>query len=328
MKAKTPLLTRRSFNLLALAAAAPLSVRAQAAWPAKPLRLIAGYPAGSSPDVLARLLAEPLGRALGQPVVVDNKPGAGGNIGADLIAKAQDDHTFGIIGNGPLTTAPFLYTKLPYQPAKDLAPIALIGSAPLIWVVAKLPPGTTAQAFVAQARAQGEKLAYGSIGLGSGTHLGMELVQGALGLKALHVPFAGGPAIINAMIGGQVQMALLPVSTVMPLVQSGKLDALAVTSQKRNPLAPTLPTLDELGAKGVTVEVWNALMAPARMEARAQARLADEAGKLLNSREMRQKLFLQGWVVGDTDPKALSARIAQDARLYRELIERNGIRIE
>ena len=320
-------LARAVLLLLFLALSAAAQAQPQP-WPTRPIRLIVGYPSGSSPDVQARLLAEPLSRAVGQPVVVDNKPGAGGNIGADLLAKSDDGHTIGVIGNGPLTSSKFLYAKLPYDPLKDFAPLALIGSAPLVWVVAHSPASGSADAYLKQARAEGDKLTYGSIGAGSGGHLGMELLKAALGINPLHVPFSGGPPILNAMMGGQVQMALLPASTVMPLVQSGKLDAIAVTSARRSPLAPTLPSMEELGAKGVNIEVWNAVMAPARMPAANQARLANELEKILASREMRQKLFLQGWKVDETNPKALAQRIRQDTATYQGVIERNKIRID
>jgi tripartite-type tricarboxylate transporter receptor subunit TctC len=321
-------LTRIALAGLTLAAPALTALAQTPAWPSKPIRLIVGYPTGSSPDMQARLIAEPLSRALGQPVIVDNKPGASGNIGADMIAKADDGHTIGVIGNGPLTSSKFLYAKLPYDPLKDFAPIALIGSAPLVWVVAKSPVSGSTMDYIKQARADGEKMTYGSIGAGSGGHLGMELLKQALGINPLHVPFNGGPPILNAMMGGQVQMTLLPSSTVMPLVQAGKLDAIAVTSAKRSPLAPTLPSMDEVGARGVNIEVWNAVMAPARMPAAHQARLAAELEKILSSRDMRQKLFLQGWKVDDTSPKALAQRIAQDTATYRGVIERNKIRID
>ena len=321
-------LTRVTLAGLALATPTFTALAQTPAWPTKAIRLIVGYPSGSSPDMQARLIAEPLSRALGQPVIVDNKPGASGNIGADMIAKADDDHTIGVIGNGPLTSSKFLYAKLPYDPLKDFAPIALIGSAPLVWVVAKSPASGSTMDYIKQARADGDKSSYGSIGPGSGGHLGMELLKQALGINPLHVPFNGGPPILNAMMGGQVQMTLLPSSTVMPMVQSGKLDAIAVTSARRSPLAPTLPSMDEVGAKGVSIEVWNAVMAPARMPAAHQARLAVELEKILSSRDMRQKLFLQGWKVDDTSPKALAQRIAQDTATYRGVIERNKIRID
>ncbi|MFM7026111.1 MAG: Bug family tripartite tricarboxylate transporter substrate binding protein [Limnohabitans sp.] len=318
---------------LALALCLGLSQAAMAqtavVWPSKPIRMVVGYASGSSPDVQARLLAEPLSKALGQPVVVDNRPGAGGNIGADLIAKAEDGHTIGVVGNGPLTSSRHLYPRLPYDAARDLAPVALIGSAPLVWVVAKPGNGTvTGPQYVAQARAEGDRLAYGSIGAGSGGHLGMELLKLRLGIAPLHVPFNGGPPILNAIMSGQVQMTLLPASTVMPLVQAGRLEAIAVTSAKRSPLAPTLPGMEELGAQGVNIEVWNAVMAPARMPAAHLARLRTELEKIIGARDMRQKLFLQGWRVDEVGDKALAQRIAQDTAVYGDVIARNKIRID
>ena len=314
--------------LALFAAGACLLAQAADVWPTKTVRIIVGYPAGSSPDVQARLIAEPLARALGQPVVVENKPGASSNIGADAIAKAEDGHTIGVIGNGPLTSSKFLYAKLPYDPATDFAPIALIGTAPLVWVTAKPATERSVASFIGQLKAEGDKQAYGSVGAGSGGHLGMELLKQSLGIQPIHVPFNGGPAILNAILGGQVQMTLLPASTVNPLVQAGKLEAVAVTSARRTPLAPTLPSMEEIGAKGVNIEVWNAVMAPARMPAAHQARLSQELEKILNSREIRQKLFLQGWKVDDPSAKGLAARIRQDTQTYRDIITRNNIRVE
>lgn len=297
-------------------------------WPNKPIRMIVGYPSGSSPDMQARLIAEPLARALGQPVVVENKPGASGNIGADTIAKSTDAHTIGVIGNGPLTSSKFLYAKLPYDPATDFAPIALIGTAPLVWVTAKPTTERSPAAFISTLKADGDKQAYGSIGPGSGGHLGMELLKQALGIQPIHVPFNGGPPILSAIIGGQVQMTLLPASTVAPLIQAGKLEAVAVTSAKRTPLAPTLASMEELGVKGVNIEVWNAVMAPATMPVEHQLRLSRELTKILESREIRQKLFLQGWKVDEPSAKALTARIKQDSATYHDIIIRKKIKID
>ena len=311
---------------LALCAA---GVSAQtAAWPTKALRIVVGYPAGSSPDIQARLLTEPLSKALGQAVIVENRPGASGNIGADVVAKSDDGHTIGVIGNGALTSSKFLYAKLPYDPIKDFAPIALVGSAPLVWAAPKPATPLTAAAFVKSAQAAGDKLAYGSVGAGSGGHLGMELLKESLKFDALHVPFAGGPAILNAMLGGQIQMTLLPNSTVAPMVQAGKLQAIAVTSAARSPLAPDLPSMDELGAKGINIEVWNAVMAPAKMPAAHQARLNTELAKILHTPDIQQKLFAQGWKVEDTAQAALAQRIQGDTTLYGALIAKKGIRLE
>lgn len=325
----TPTLNRKRRYVLAMALAwTGLAAQANDGWPIKPIRIIVGYPAGSSPDVQARLIAEPLARALGQSVVVENKPGASSNIAADAIAKAEDGHTVGVLGNGPLTSSKFLYAKLPYDPSTDFAPIALIGTAPLVWVTAKPAAERSVASFISQLKADGDKQAYGSVGAGSGGHLGMELLKQALGIGPIHVPFNGGPAILNAILGGQVQMTLLPASTVIPLVQAGKLEAVAVSSAKRTPLAPTLPSMEEIGAKGINIEVWNAVMAPARMPAAHQARLSQALEKILNAREIRQKLFLQGWKVDDASAKGLAARIQQDTKTYQDIIVRNQIRID
>ena len=313
---------------LATLALHPLESLAQDNWPARPIRLICGYPAASSPDLQARLIAEPLSRALGQPVVVENKPGAGGNIGADLIAKAADGYTIGIVGNGPLTSAPFLYAKLPYDPAKDFAPIALVGSAPLVWVAPKPAVTGSAADYVKSVKAAGDKANYGSIGAGSGGHLGMELINEALGLKPVHVPFPGGPQILNAMLAGEIQMTLLPGSTVAPHVQGGKLAAVAVTSAQRSPLSPGVPSMTELGAKDVDIEVWNAIVAPSKMPAAHQAKLAAEIAKILNTKEIKDKLFQLGWKVDDPSPKAVADRIKSDTALYGRLIKAKGYKLD
>ena len=326
-RTKRSFLARAALGSLSLALL-PLAANAQDAWPTKAVRIIVGYPSGSSPDIQARMLTEPLSKALGQPVIVENKPGASGNIGADTTAKADDGHTIGVIGNGPLTSSKFLYAKLPYDPQKDLAPIALIGAAPLIWVAPKSAVTGSVDDYIKQVRASGDKLAYGSVGPGSGGHLGMELVKAQLGLNPLHVPFNGGPPILNAIMGGQVHMTLLPAATVMPLVQAGKLAAVAVTSAKRSPLAPDLPSMQDIGAKATNIEVWNAVMAPARMPAAHQARLSAELGKILGSREIRQKLFLQGWKVEDTSAAALAQRIKSDTATYADVIAKKGIKLD
>ena len=327
-KFRRTLLKRAAIGVaLAAMALPPVAAYAQTAWPTRPIKLICGYPAGSSPDLQARLLAEPLGKALGQPVVVENKPGAGGNIGADLISKG-DDHTIGIVGNGPLTSAKFLYAKLPYDPQKELAPIVLVGTAPLVWVAPKAAVTGSAADYIKAVKAQGDKANYGSIGAGSGGHLGMELISEALGLKPVHVPFPGGPQILNGMLGGEIQMTLLPGSTVAPLVQSGKLAAVAVSSSARSPMSPDLPSMSELGAKGVNIEVWNAIMAPARMPAANQAKLNAEIAKILNTKETKDKLLQLGWKVEDTSTKSLVDRIQSDTTTYGTLIKAKGYKLD
>jgi tripartite-type tricarboxylate transporter receptor subunit TctC len=320
---------RAALMLLWAAALAPgwAGAADKADWPARPLRLIVGYASGSSPDVQARLLAEPLGRALGQPVIVENKAGASGNIGADAVAKATDGHTLGVIGNGPLTSSRYLYAKLPYDPVKDFAPIAMIGAAPLVWVAPKAAAADSAAYFKAL-RASASQANFGSVGTGSGGHLGAELIKEAMGLQMTHVPYNGGPAVVNALLGDQVQMALLPASTVMPLVQTGKLAALAVSSSARSPLAHGVPSMREIGAGPLDIEVWNAVMAPASMPAAHRARLSAALAEILRSPELRQKLLAQGWRVDDVSPAGLAARIQSDSQLYGALIAKKNIRLE
>jgi tripartite-type tricarboxylate transporter receptor subunit TctC len=166
------------------------------------------------------------------------------------------------------------------------------------------------------------------VGTGSGGHLGVELIKEAMGLNLQHVPYNGGPAVVNALMGDQVQMALLPASTVMPLVQSGKLAALAVSSSKRSPLAPGVPAMPEIGAGNVDIEVWNAVMAPASMPAEHRAKLAAALEKILHAPDIRSKLLAQGWRIDDTSAASLARRIENDARIYGSLITQKNIRLE
>ncbi len=327
-----PTTTRRQalayLSSLTAAAALPLaSQAADAPWPHKPLRFIVGYPAGSSPDMQARMIAQPLSHILGQPVVVDNKPGASGNIGADMVARASDDHSFGIIGNGPLTSSQALYSKLPYDPSKDFAPLALVGVSPLAWVV-PVASGSDAAKALAELRKKAKTASYGSTGLGSGGHLGMELLKDALQFDALHVPFTGAPAVINGLLGGQLDTALLPISSVLPLVQSGKLAALAVTSAQRTSLMPDTPSMREIGAKDVNIEVWNALMAPTGMNAAVRQKLSDALVKVLSSADIKEQLLRQVWTLDDPSPAKLQQRITTDRKMYNELIARKKLQQE
>jgi tripartite-type tricarboxylate transporter receptor subunit TctC len=202
----------------------------------------------------------------------------------------------------------------------------MIGSAPLVLVAPKAMAANAGAYFKAlKTGAQGN---YGSVGTGSGGHLGVELIKEAMGLNLQHVPYNGGPAVVNALMGDQVQMALLPASTVMPLVQSGKLAALAVSSSKRSPLAPGVPAMPEIGAGNVDIEVWNAVMAPASMPAEHRAKLAAALEKILHAPDIRSKLLAQGWRIDDTSAVSLARRIENDARIYGSLITQKNIRLE
>lgn len=330
-------MTRRNILMLggvaATAALQPWSLAlaqtlaAPALWPTKPLRIIVGFSAGSSPDLTARALAEPLAKALGQPVIVDNRPGASGNIAADMVAKATDGHTLGLMINGNLTIARLLNPKTPYDPFKDLAPVSLIGTAPLVLVVPASFEGQS-QHFVRTGLHAGATWSYGTPGQGTVAHLGMEMLKARTGLAPVHVPYPGNPQVINALLGGQIQLALLPPGLAMAQVRAARLKAIGVTSAGRSALVPELPCLSELGIQGFDLEVWNGLAAPAGLPPSVRARLAAVTSEIVRGPDMRQRLFSQGWQVVGSSPEGLANRMRQDAALLGGVIARLGIKIE
>lgn len=319
-------IVRRTF--LALGGLAAVQARAATSappWPTRPIRLVVGFPGGSSPDLTARALAEPLSKALGQPVVVDNRPGASGNIAADIVAKSTDGHTLGLMINGNLTIAKLLNPKTPYDPFKDLLPVSLLATAPLVLAVPASHAGG-AQDFVKAGLQAGDRWSYGTPGQGTVAHLGMELLKAKTALSPVHVPYPGNPQVVNAMLGGQIQLALLPPGLAMPQVQAGRLKVIAVTSAGRSTLVPELPSLSELGVKGVDLEVWNAVAVPASTPAAVVNRLADLVSGIVRGPEMRQRLFAQGWQVVGSSPEGLANRMRQDAALLGSVIARQGVK--
>lgn len=299
---------------------------ADAAWPTRAVRILVGFPGGSTPDIAARTIAEPLSRALGQPVIIENKPGASGNIAADQIAKANDDHTLGVVINGNLTSAKMLFSKLPYDPVRDFTPISLIATAPLVLVATPdLPQG---KAFFDAAIKGGNNWNYGSVGNGSVGHLGMELLKSRVpGLTAVHVPYSGNPQVLTGLLGGQIQMALVPPGIAIPQVNAGKLRAVGLTSG-RSSLAPEVPTLAEAGVRDFTLEVWTALVGPANLSAAAKNRLNQEVSKIIRDSDTRQKLFNQGWQAVGTSPDGLVSRIKSETAIMKNIIETRGINIQ
>ena len=274
----------------------------------------------------ARTLAEPLARALGQPVIVENRVGASGNIAADLVAKATDDHTLAVLINGNLTSARQLYANLPYDPVKDFTPISLLTTAPLLLVApATLPGGAE---FLTAARQAGSQWNYGSVGVGSVGHLGMELIKSRLpGMAPVHVPYSGNPQVITAMLGGQIQLALMPPGIALPHIRAGKLQAIGLTGG-RSLLAPGVPPLADAGLQNVNLEVWTALVGPARLSKAAQARLSANVPRIIRDAETRQKLFAQGWQVVGTSPEGLSSRLKDETAVLGAIIQTRGIKID
>jgi tripartite-type tricarboxylate transporter receptor subunit TctC len=292
------------------------------------VKLVVGFPGGSSPDLVARTLAEPLAKALGQPVIVENKVGAGGNIAADAVAKATDDHTLGVMINGNLTIARLINPKINYDPLKDLAPISLIATAPLALAAPANAPGTTAQEFFAAARASGDRWSYGTPGVGTVAHIGMELLKAKVGINPVHVPYPGNPQVINAIIGGQIQLALLPPAMAAAQARAGKLRVLGVTSSGRSTLVPEYPSLAEAGVKDFNLEIWNAVAAPRTLPKPVVARLSALFSDIARSPEVRDKLFQQGWQVTGTTAEGLAKRIQTDARVLGAVINSQKIKAE
>ncbi|MBY0467200.1 MAG: tripartite tricarboxylate transporter substrate binding protein [Burkholderiales bacterium] len=307
--------------------AAPGTQPALAPWPTQPVKLVVGFPAGSSPDITARMLAEPLAQALGQPVVVDNKPGAGGNIGAAAVAHAKDGHTLGLMINGNLTVAKVLNPATPYDPLKDLAPVSLIATAPLVLTAPVHLPAGGAD-FLAAGKQAGGTWNYGTPGVGTVAHLGAELLKSRAGMQAVHVPYPGNPQVITGMLGGQTQFALLPPGLALPQVKAGKLRAIGVTSAGRSSLAPDVPSLAEAGLAGFQLDIWNAVAAPAGMPAAHIQQVANALVDIVRRPDMRQKLFNQGWQVVGTSPEGLANRIKADTAQMADVIRTQGIKAQ
>jgi len=325
-----PRLTRRAAVAAALLAGLVALPAAHAAdtWPGKPLRIIAGFPAGSSPDLTARALADPLEKALGQPVIVENKVGAGGNIGGDAVAKASDGHTIGLMINGNLTIAKLLNPALRYDPATDFAPISLIGVAPLVLVAPANAPGADARAFLAAARTAGDKWSYGSPGVGTVGHLGMELLKARTGIQPVHVPYPGYPQVFNALATGDLQLSMLPPALALAQIKAGKLRGIGVTSGGRSPLAPDLPSMADAGVKNFNLEIWNAVVAPASMPPAHVKKLSDALSAIVRTPEMRQRLFQQGWQAVGSSPEGLANRIQADTQTLGAIIRSQNIRTD
>ena len=325
---------RRALLQSTLAAAAALAASmtrpalAQA-WPNRPIKLVVPFPPGSSPDFIARLIAEPLGQALGQTVIVDNKPGAGGNVGTALVAKAEGDgHTWLFTIQGPLVTAPLLTKGLTYDPVKDLAPVTLVATSPNVLVIDPKLGANTLADFVRIARERKGRLNYGSVGNGSASHLAMELFKARAGLDIVHVPYQGFPQVVSAILAGDVQAGFMVPGIAMGQVRAGKLKALGVTTLARAAALPELPSFVEQGYADFEAISWQAVLAPAGTPKAVIERLSRELVRIIKSEDVRTKMRAQYFSAAGTAPEALAGLMKTERERWAKVIKAAGVQPE
>lgn len=296
------------------------------AWPSKPIRLLVGFPRESAPDIAARAIAAPLAALLGQQVVVENKPGASGNIVADEVAKARDDHTIGALINGNMTIAKILNPSMPFDPETDFSPVGLIGTAPLVFVTSGRAAGRTPEEVLLWIREINTTGKYGTPGSGTVGHLGMELLKMHAGIFAKHEAFNSNPQVVEALLSNKIQMALLPPGLALPHVHSGRLKVVGVTSPDRSPLAADVPTLREVGVNGAEIEIWTALAGPATMTEAASSKLNAALSKVLQSPAVAESLIKSGWQPRAGAQIDLARRIRKDTNRLGGVILVRGIK--
>jgi tripartite-type tricarboxylate transporter receptor subunit TctC len=291
--------------------------------------MIVPAPAGSSLDIIVRTLGEKLKERWKQPLIVENKAGAGGMLGMDVVAKAAPDgYTLGIGFNGPVAFAPYLYKKMPYDPAKHLVPVVLTTSQPNVLAVNASVPAQTPGEFVAWARQQGNKVSYGSLGNGSSSHLTMELLKSVAGFEAVHVPYAGSPPAGQSLAAGDTQALFSVAPALLPLVQGGRIRLLAITSARRLDAMKELPTLAESGYPGFEALAWNGLFAPAGTTLEALERINADVNAVLNEPSVRESFAKQGLLIGGGSAAEFKAFIDLEARKWGAIIDKVGIKLD
>jgi tripartite-type tricarboxylate transporter receptor subunit TctC len=315
---------------LLLALVAPASVAEVAdAYPSKPIRLIVPFSPGGPADVLARVVGDKIGASMGKPVVVDNRAGAGGNIGMALGAKAAPDgYTLVLAPAGNLTVNPSLYRNVPYEVAKDFAPVTVVAAVPNILVVHPSIPAKNLTEFIAYAKSHPGQLNFSSPGAGSGAHLAGELFKSVVGAEMVHVPFNGIAPAVTAVLAGDVQLMFAGAPAVLQHVRAGKLHALGVASLKRIAGAPDLPTLSESGLAGFDVTSWYSIVAPAGTPPEIVARLQSEIDKALREPDVREKLAGMGAEPIANTPAEFAAMIKTETAKWSEIVKSAKITIE
>ena len=312
--------------LAATFAALSLSSAAQAltaAWPAKPVRIVVTFPPGGAPDTLARVLADKWGQSLGQMFTVDNKAGAGGNIGADFVAKSAPDGATLIVGTvGTHAINAALYDKMPYNAIRDFTPISFLASTPNLLVVNNTVPARTVKELVELAKK--EPLTFGSSGSGTSIHLSGELFNTLAGVKMQHIPYRGRAQAVPDLIGGRITMIFDNMPSALPLVKGGEVRAIAVTSATRSPAAPNIPTIAESGLPGFEATSWFALYAPAGLPREVQAKINAETLRVMALPDVREKLAALGLEIATGTPEALAAFMQVETTKWARVVKESG----
>jgi tripartite-type tricarboxylate transporter receptor subunit TctC len=322
-----PLIRRRPWlaaaSALALFATAPLAL-AQA-WPSKPVRIVVNFPRGGAADVIARSVAAPLQESLGQPVVVENRGGSGGNIGGDVVAKSPaDGYTLLMSSGGMVSVNPHIYAKMPFDPVKDLTPVAAAARVLVFLVVKPDYPAKTPQEFIADLKANPGKRSFGSPGNGSSPHLAAEMMKAQTGTFAVHVPYRGAAPALTDLLGGQVDFLFDP-GIAIPHIKSGKLRLLAVGSPKRSPLFPDVPTLAELGLKSFDADTVFGFYAPAGTSTAVIQRLNTEINRILATPAVTERIDAIGGVPAPMSPAEFAAKAAEDSQRFGAIIRERRI---
>lgn len=319
-------LHRFAFSALVLAAGAPALAQD---YPNRPLTVVVAFSAGGNNDLRARQLAAPVGAALGQTVITENKPGASGNIGHDFVARATPDgYTLGIGAMGPLTVNPSLFPKMTFDPARDLVPVVLIERAPLVLVTRADKPFKSVADVIGSAKAKPGSLTVGNAGLGGAHHLSAELLEDAAKIQVVAVPYKGGGPAATALLSGEIDMMFEQTYAALPSIQAGKIRALAVTSEKRLPSLPDVPTMTELGYPQVTVSNWLGVVAPKGTPQAVIKRVNEAYNKALALPDIREKIAGPGNVVGGGTPEEFGRFIAAETQRWSALIKAKNIKME
>lgn len=298
-------------------------------YPSKPIRFIVPFTPGGSNDVLARIIGQKLSAAWGQPVVVENKPGAGGNLGAEAAARsAPDGYTFLVAANNILAINPSLYDKVPFDPLKDFTPVTTLGTVPMLLVVNPAVPAKSVRELLDVGKSSGEGLTYASGGSGTPQHLSAELLKMLTHVKMVHIPYKGNAPAVTDVMSGQVQLLLSPVNSVLPYVRSGKLRALGVASTARLSYLPEVPTIAEAGVPGYQSDIWLALVAPTGTSREIIDKTRREVIEILADQDVKEKLAAQGIEPRTSSTEALTQLIKDDLARWAKVIKEAGARAE